>query len=50
MKLDLQAYEPRQRPFGDADIRIEAAVRVLPRKTRAQFQPVRLDARLFHAL
>ena len=50
MKLDLQAYEPRQRVFGDADIRTPAPVRALPRKTRTKLQLVQSDARLFHAL
>ena len=50
MKLELQGYEPRQRPFGDADVRTSAPVRAAMRKTRTQLQPAQFDARLFHAL
>jgi hypothetical protein len=50
MKLELQGYEPRQRPFGDADVRTSAPVRAVMRKIRTQLQPAQLDARLFHAL
>jgi hypothetical protein len=50
MKVELLGYEPRQRPFGDADVRTLVPVRAVVRKTRTQLQPVSLDARLFHAL
>jgi hypothetical protein len=50
MKVELHGYEPRQRPFGDADVRTLVPVRAVVRKTRTQLQPVSLDARLFHAL
>ncbi|MFZ4109771.1 MAG: hypothetical protein ACOYKQ_04770 [Polymorphobacter sp.] len=50
MKIELHGYEPRQRPFGEADVRPLIPVRAAVRKTRTQLQPVSLDARLFHAL
>ena len=46
MKVILQDYEPRQRPFGD----VEARKTVSVRKSRIRFNPVVTDSRLFHAL
>ncbi len=46
MKVILQDYEPRQRPFGDA----EPTTRPMVRKPRLRLNPVTSDNRLFHAL
>ncbi len=46
MKVILQDYEPRQRPFGDA----EPKARPIVRKPRLRLNPVISDNRLFHAL
>lgn len=46
MKVILQDYEPRQRPFGDAELK----TRPMLRKPRLRLNPVGGDNRLFHAL
>lgn len=45
MKVILQDYEPRVRPFGDADVRLP-----MVRKPRLRLNPVKAEFRLFHAL
>lgn len=45
MKVILQDYEPKLRPFGDTEVR-----KVVVRKSRINLNPVQPDFRLFHAL
>ena len=45
MKVILQHYEPKLRPFGEAETRKPAV-----RKARNYLNPVQPDFRLFHAL
>jgi hypothetical protein len=46
MKIELQEHEPRQRVFGDAEVRNTAPMR----KRRVRFTLPANDLRLFHAL
>jgi hypothetical protein len=45
MKVILQDYEPKLRPFGEAEVR-----KPVVRKPRLRLNPVQPDFRLFHAL